>query len=200
MPITGMKPKTALMGGSFDPPHLGHIHIMHEVASLTPIERLVLIPANISNFKQQKRPASFEDRMSMLELAIKDYGKLYPDDRLSVGISRWEGEQGGVSYTSDTIRHFFDEYADDGRVNFIIGDDILPSLDRWHDYGYLRDNVRFWCFSRGMASDPPESSCVIMITSPIVSASSSAIRGGRMEMLSESVREYVYGHGLYKAE
>ena len=108
------------MGGSFDPPHIGHIHIMHEVSSLTPIRRLIIIPANISNFKQGTHPASFPDRVEMLSLAVKDYKALYPEDELDVMVSRWEGEQGGVSYTADTIRHFFSEEEDEGRVNFII--------------------------------------------------------------------------------
>ena len=200
MPTIGMKPKSALMGGSFDPPHIGHIHIMHEVASLTPIRRLIIIPANISNFKQGTHPASFVDRVEMLSLAVKDYKALYPEDELDVMVSRWEGEQGGVSYTADTIRHFFSEEEDEGRVNFIIGDDILPSLDRWHDYDYLKDNVRFWCFSRGRDALPPASASVIMVGSDVVDASSTEIRHGNLDMLSESVREYVNEHGLYRAE
>ena len=200
MPITGMRPRTALLGGSFDPPHLGHIHLMHEVATLTPIGRLVIIPANISNFKQDSRPASFHDRVAMLRLLVSDYRAMFPLDGLEVEISSWEGEQGGVSYTSDTIRHFLPDIADDGRVNFIIGDDILPSLERWHDYDYLKDNVRFWCFSRGRDALPPASASVIMVGSDVVDASSTEIRHGNLDMLSESVREYVNEHGLYRAE
>ena len=200
MPITGMKPRTALMGGSFDPPHIGHIHLIHEVAAMTPIERLIIVPANISNFKQGSCPASFSDRVDMLSLAIEDYMALYPDDEIMLEISRWEGERGGVSYTADTIRHFYSEAVDDGRVNFIIGDDILPDLEKWHDYGYLKDNVRFWCFSRDLDAEPPASALVMMVHSSVVTASSTAIRSGQMDMLSESVREYIDERGLYRAE
>ncbi len=200
MPITGMKPRTALMGGTFDPPHLGHIHILHSVASLTPIERLVLIPANISNFKRDSHPASFEERVHMLSLLIEDYRAMYPADALSVEISRWEGERGGVSYTSETIRHFFDQAEDQGRVNFIIGDDILPTLDRWHDYDYLKDNVRFWCFTRDGMAVPPASALVMMIRNDAVDASSTAVRNGNRRMLSRSVREYIDERGLYRAK
>ena len=199
MPITGMRPRTALLGGSFDPPHLGHIHLMHEVATLTPIGRLVIIPANISNFKQDSRPASFHDRVAMLRLLVSDYRAMFPLDGLEVEISSWEGEQGGVSYTSDTIRHFLPDIADDGRVNFIIGDDILPRLDGWHDYDYLCSHVRFWCFSRSGKASPPPGCDVVMIPSEILPASSTQIRDGDERMLSESVRKYIHEHDLYRA-
>ncbi len=199
MPITGMRPRTALLGGSFDPPHLGHIHLMHEVAVLTPIGRLIVIPANISNFKQDSRPASFHDRAAMLRLLVSDYRAMFPSDVLDVEVSCWEGEQGGVSYTSDTIRHFLPDIEDGGRVNFIIGDDILARLSSWHDYGYLCSNVRFWCFSRGDKASPPEGADVVMIPSEILAASSTEIRGGDEKMLSESVRKYIHEHDLYRA-
>ena len=161
------------------------------------MERLIVIPANISNFKQGSHPASFEDRVAMLSLLVEDYRAMHPDDALDIEISRWEGERGGVSYTSDTISHFFTEAEDDGMVNFIIGDDILPSLEKWHDYEYLRTHVRFWCFSRDTDAAPPSSASVIMIHTDTVMASSTAVRNGDLSMLSAGVREYVYDHGLY---
>ena len=194
-----MRPRAALMGGSFDPPHLGHIHLMHECASMTPLSSLILVPANISNFKRSSHPASFSDRVRMLEALTDDYRDLFPGDEINVEISQWEGEQGGVSYTSDTIRHFFPLIADGGRVNFIIGDDILASLTAWHDYDYLSSHVRFWCFSREGEAIPPDGAEVIMIKSSIVEASSTAVRGGDEAMLSGRVREYIHEHGLYRA-
>ena len=199
MPITGTRLRTALMGGSFDPPHLGHMHIMHEVAQLTPIRRLLIVPTNISNFKQESRPASFSDRARMLELLISDYREIYPSDGLEVGISRWEGENGGISYTADTVRHFLPLIADGGRVNFIIGDDILPTLAGWHDYGFLKDHVRFWCFSRNGRVSPPDGADIIMISCEMLTASSTGIRNGDERMLSERVRNYIHEHDLYRA-
>ncbi len=198
MPITGMKHRIALMGGSFDPPHIGHIHLMHEVATRTPITSLLLIPANVSNFKQDSSPASFENRLEMLSLAVEDFHELYPSDDLDVDISRWEGEKGGVSYTSETIRHFFSFYAYDGKVDFIIGDDILPSLEKWHDYSYIKNHVRFWCFSRKGSVVPPESSEIHMVESSIIEASSTEIREGSVEMLSKRVKAYIDERGLYR--
>ena len=200
MPIIEMKSRTALLGGTFNPVHMGHVHLFHEAYEAGRIGNLIVIPAYISNFKRGSHPVSFSDRVKMLSLAVEDYRDIYPDDKLEITVSLFEGEKGGISYTSDTIREFFDSAEDNGKVNFIIGDDILPSLERWHDYDYLKDNVRFWCFSRGRDALPPASASVIMVGSDVVDASSTEIRHGNLDMLSESVREYVNEHGLYRAE
>lgn len=112
------KNRTALLGGTFDPVHLGHVHLFHEAYERAGITHLIVIPVYISNFKRGTHPASFADRVRMLTLAVEDYHELYPDDELDVTISLFEGEKKGVSYTSDTIRAFFDETAEDGKVNF----------------------------------------------------------------------------------
>ena len=109
MPITETKLKTALLGGTFNPVHLGHVHLFHEAYEKAGIQRLVLIPAYLSNFKRESHPVSFEDRAEMLRLAIEDYHSLYPEDELSIEVSLFEGERKGISYTSETIKAFFDE-------------------------------------------------------------------------------------------
>ena len=75
-----MKSRTALFGGTFDPPHRGHLHIFHQVALLGRFSSLIVIPARISNFKQGSHPASFDDRFAMVSLLADDYRKEYPDD------------------------------------------------------------------------------------------------------------------------
>ena len=135
----------------------------------------------------------------MLNYAILDYSDLYPLDDLCIVVSDWEGEQGGVSFTSETIKHFFDEMEDDGKVNFIVGTDIIPTLPKWHDWEYLKKNVRFYCFNRGVEKvDIPEDVEIVFIDSPLTDASSTEIREGNRSMLSPSVLEYIDDTGLYK--
>ncbi|MBQ2259436.1 MAG: adenylyltransferase/cytidyltransferase family protein, partial [Spirochaetales bacterium] len=67
-----MKNKVALIGGSFDPVHLGHLMLFHSAWKYIEIEELVVIPALLSNFKQDRKPVSFEDRAEMLEQAFLD--------------------------------------------------------------------------------------------------------------------------------
>ena len=191
--------KKALLGGSFDPVHMGHINLFHNISTLTDITTLYVVPAYVSAFKVGHQCASFDDRMAMLNYAILDYSDLYPLDDLCIVVSDWEGEQGGVSFTSETIKHFFDEMEDDGKVNFIVGTDIIPTLPKWHDWEYLKKNVRFYCFNRGVEKvDIPEDVEIVFIDSPLTDASSTEIREGNRSMLSPSVLEYIDDTGLYK--
>ena len=201
MPITerATKNRTAVFGGTFDPPHIGHMHIFHEVAALTPFDSLLVIPARISNFKQDSMPASFPDRLEMVRLLAADYRKRYPDDGLAIRVSDWEGKRSDISYTSDTIRHFFDELEHGGKVDFIIGDDHLAKLGKWHDFEFLASHVRFWCFSRDGSARNDTKAEVIFIHSDKVHASSTEIRMGNLDMLTPSVRSYIDEHKLYRA-
>lgn len=195
----GMKFKRAVIGGSFNPIHLGHLHLFHNISSLLSLETLCVIPTYLSNFKRDSRPVSFDERVAMLKLAILDYKELFPSDNMDIKLSTIEGERGGVSYTSDTIRALYSEYEERGKVNFCMGDDLLSSLDNWNDFEYLRENVRFICFTRDKSEHVTHGAEVIFINSPIFVASSSAIREGREELLSKRVKEYVDEHKLYRA-
>ena len=197
MPIIEMKSRTALLGGTFNPVHMGHVHLFHEAYEAGRISNLIVIPAYISNFKRDSHPVSFSDRVKMLSLAVEDYRDIYPDDKLEITVSLFEGEKGGISYTSDTIREFFDSAEDNGKVNFIIGDDIIPTLGHWHDIEYLRSHARFLCFTRLGSVENESGAEVIFIKSSVYHASSSEVRAGDMTMLSPRVREYVYANKLY---
>lgn len=200
MPITAMKSeKKAILGGTFDPVHIGHINLFHSVATLTDITTLYVIPAFVSNFKRGHKTASFSDRMAMLNCALIDYTELYPEDEMAVVVSDIEGRKKGVSFTSDTIRELFPLLEDEGRVNFIIGDDIIPTLEEWHDWAYLKSHVRFYCFLRdNTAHIKPEGAEIIYVKSEETVASSTSVRDGDFSLLSDSVREYIEENGLYK--
>ena len=136
--------KTAVLGGSFDPVHLGHLFLLHCAVSMTDYESFLIIPAKVSNFKQDSRPqASDADRLNMLRLAVEDFRDLYPEDRdAHIEISTMELERGGVSYTSDTVRELRAQ-AENLRIGLVMGDDHIDGLCRWHDFSYLKDNVEF---------------------------------------------------------
>ncbi len=202
MPFIVMKSeKKAVLGGTFDPVHMGHINLFHSVNEYTDITTLYVIPAYVSNFKRERETASFDDRMAMLNLAVLDYADLYPLDDLSIVVSDREGRRKGVSYTSDTIRQLFDETEDGGKVNFIIGDDLVEGLPGWHDSTYLKSHVRFYCFVRESGNRcTPDGFEIHYVESERTVASSTAVREGDFSSLSESVREYIEENGLYGAE
>lgn len=199
MPTTGMKCKTAVFGGSFDPIHLGHLHLLHEVAERTDIGHVILVPTLISNFKQNSNPASFSERVMMANLAIEDFKEIYPDDDLALTVSTIEGDRGGISYSSDTVRTLLPDYGADGKLFFLIGDDILEKLDKWHDFDYLKEHVIFVCFPRDGLRRSVQDAEIIFIDAPVFPASSTKARAGDCGMLSKRVYAYAKDHGLYKA-
>ena len=197
--------KTAILGGSFDPVHLGHLFLLHCAVSMTDYKSFLIIPAKVSNFKQDNSPkATDEQRLEMLRLALCDYHELYPQDKTDISISTMELERGGVSYTSDTIR-ILKEKLGAGRIGMVMGDDHIEGLSRWHDFPYLKDNVEFLICRRnpeGTYWDTlPEGLCYKKLEpSDVAPQSSSAIRenvSGRGDYLSRRVGEYVRANNLY---
>ncbi len=200
MLFTGMKHKYAIIGGTFDPVHSGHLNLFHNLYIYCGVEKLYVIPALISNFKQDTHPASFDERIAMLRLASEDYHEMFPEDCMEIDVSDFEGRKGGISYTSETIKAFYDDLEESGRVNFAIGDDILPDLNRWHDFEYLKKNVHFICFTRDNANKKiTHGADIEFIPSPVFEASSTEVRSGRLDLVSGRVREYINEHQLYRA-
>jgi nicotinate-nucleotide adenylyltransferase len=201
--------KTAVLGGSFDPVHLGHLFLLHCAVTMTDYSSFLLIPAKVSNFKQDNGPkATDAQRLEMLGLALLDFHDLYPEDKADIRISTMELDRGGVSYTSDTIRLLRRQLGYEGtdrRIGLIMGDDHVGGLSRWHDFGYLRDNVEFLICRRnpdGACWDSlPQGLCYMKLEPEhLAPQSSSAVRsnvdanGG---FLSKRVSEYVRANGLY---
>lgn len=135
---------TCMVGGSFDPIHLGHLHLVHSVLTNTGYRRVILVPAFINNFKQDRRMAGAGDRWAMLKLAVKAYDSLYPNDpKHSLLADAMELERGGISYTSDTVAAIYRKYPVDGKLGVVIGDDLLSGLTGWHDFDTLRKTATF---------------------------------------------------------
>lgn len=199
--------KVAILGGSFDPVHLGHLFLLHCAISMTDYNSFILIPAKVSNFKQDNSPkASDQDRMNMLSLALEDYRELYPQDSdKEISISDIELKRGGVSYTSDTIKELKASLGDSAQIAIVMGDDHVKSLSKWHEFEYLRDNVEFLVCRRYASGDVwtelPEGVCYKKLEVPeSAPQSSSAIRENRdsnMSYLSRRVADYVKEHNLY---
>lgn len=200
MPTTERSSKrTLLFGGSFDPVHMGHIHLMKMAEKFTSYERIILMVARISNFKQESRPASGQDRIAMLKLAVDEFLSENPDFPIEIVISPMEIERSGVSYTYDTVKTVYDSFDIEGKLGFMMGDDLLPSLHKWYRYEELKKIVTFVCFTRdGNKVIKDSDADIFLIESPIVTASSTDIRNGDYSMLPSSVRDYIEKHNLYR--
>ncbi len=129
--------KTAVFGGSFDPPHRGHISVIKRLAKK--FDRVVVVPSFISPFKRDAKAVSGESRIKMLEAAV---GQIE-----NVVISDYELKKGGISYSAETMEYFSREYAGD-ELTLVIGTDMVERLDEWKDFGRLVSLCSFFVVKR----------------------------------------------------
>lgn len=136
---------TAVVGGSFDPTHLGHLYLVHTVVQATAYRRFIFIPVARNNFKQEDAPPlEAEHRVAMLKLSIEAYRRWYPDDPpLEFIIEECEIKRGGISYTYDTVLYLYQHYAIEGRLALVMGDDLVNTLPQWYAYDKLKHLVSF---------------------------------------------------------
>ena len=173
--------KVGLLGGSFDPIHLGHIGIAMEAIRQLNLEEVWLVLAVDPNLKDDLQ-ADFLSRSDMVELAIEQYPKLKlctVEKNLSV-----------PSYSINTVIRLKEMYPDNS-FTFLIGSDQANQLDNWHRIDELREMVEFKVISRnGQEGD-------VKIENDAYPQSSTAVRNGRVEYLDPKVWQYIVKHELY---
>ncbi len=204
-----------MVGGSFNPVHLGHLHLIHTVATTTAYRRFIFVPVAQNNFKRDVSLADAHHRLTMLHLSFASYGDLYPDDPpLELLSDACEIERGGVSYTYDTVKHLYLTYGIKGRLGLVMGDDLLATLDKWHAYDELKELVSFVVIRRDKEATPFYDHAVDLeyIDNMRVDDSSTAIRQacaaleGDEELaedirtlMPEEVATYVQQNRLYRS-
>ncbi len=128
---------TAVLGGSFDPIHLGHLHIANQVLKLSSVKQVLFIPNGNHHFKVGKVRLSFSERYALVQRAIAD------EPRFAVS----DADKIGSGYTAHLMRRLFAENPQT-RFVFIIGSDNLPKLDKWFDFSWLASNLHFLVLPR----------------------------------------------------
>lgn len=112
--------KTAIFGGSFNPPHMGHINIARSAVKQFGLDRLILVPTGATYYKQEAS-LSAAHRFEMSSIVAKKYG---------FEINDFEISKPGFSYTANTMEYFKTVYPDD-ELFFILGGDSLDYIDKW---------------------------------------------------------------------
>ena len=120
--------KIGLMGGGFDPLHVGHLGAAQDAADQLGLDRVIILPAAETPRKPGAALTAGDRRLAMLKLATADHPLLE--------VSDFELTQGGVSFTINTVRHFRDHYPQD-ELFWIIGADQVESLDHWRSIDEL---------------------------------------------------------------
>ncbi len=139
--------KIGMYGGSFDPIHLAHIQVAEAVCLQMELDRLFFIPAARSPFKAGQQSAPAELRLQWIRLAIASHP--------SWEVDTYEIEQGGLSYTIDTVREYKRRFPQ-ARLFYIIGMDHAPLLTQWKNADELAKLVEFAIVTRpGEIIHPP---------------------------------------------
>ena len=120
--------RIGLLGGSFDPVHIGHLHIAQHAQQLLALDEIRFIPCHIPPHKPGFS-ASNQQRIAMLELAINGHSNFVVDDI--------EIRQNATSYTVNTLAALRANVGDEVSLNFIIGFDSWLSLPQWHKWRSL---------------------------------------------------------------
>jgi nicotinate-nucleotide adenylyltransferase len=177
----------ALLGGSFNPPHVGHLLAAHFVWATQPIDELWLVPSFRHPFG--KPMVAFEHRVRMCQL-------------LAAATSGWmkvsevEKAIGGEGRTVETLSHLKREQPQE-RFLLVIGSDILPQLPQWKDWDRVRQLAQVLVLHR--AGYPAQEAW----GPPLATASSTEVRellakGLRpSELVPRDVLDYAQAHGLY---
>lgn len=149
--------KLALYGGSFDPPHAGHVAVVTKALDVLDIDKLIIVPAWRNPFKSSVI-ADGAIRYDWLKTIFASFEK--------VGISDFEITQNRSVFTIETVEHFAPTFD---KIYLIIGADNLESLHRWHRYEELKRRVTWVVASRdGIAI--PEGIIHLSVEVPICSS------------------------------
>ena len=197
--------RLGLFGGTFDPPHLGHLILASEAFTQLRLDRLLWVLTPVPPQKRGQVITPLEHRLAMLELAIAGNS--------SFELSRVELERPGPHYTLDTVKRIQADIPS-ADVILLIGGDSLRDLPIWHramdlvavcrEIGVMRrpgDSVDLLALERSLPGIRPK---VRFVDAPLLEIASSEIR--RRAAAGESFRyyvpsavhEYILQHNLYR--
>lgn len=131
--------KIGILGGTFNPVHIGHLILAEEAREKLGLDKIIFIPTALPPHKDNAGIAPAADRLKMLELAVKG-NKFF-------AVSDIEIKRHGRSYTIDTLRELKNKFTRD-EIYFIIGSDLLKYLNEWKDLSEIIKMVKFIAATR----------------------------------------------------
>ena len=125
---------TIIIGGSFNPLHIGHLYLAEEAYVQFRCRSVYLVPSNISAHKTDKTAIEPDIRLEMVRRVIEDIPWLHLED--------CEIKRGGVSYSIDTVKEMKEKYELNEKPGLVVGDDLIKDFHMWKDYASLLEEVQ----------------------------------------------------------
>ena len=125
----------ALLGGSFDPIHNGHLHIAREILRSGLVSGVIFLPNARHNFKQGSVLLDFHARFELVASVLEP------------GMEVWDDDAQGSGFTSEMLQKLYLKHPERSFF-WVIGSDNLEALPRWHDFPWLRQHARFLIIPR----------------------------------------------------
>ncbi|MBI4785888.1 MAG: nicotinate-nucleotide adenylyltransferase [Chloroflexi bacterium] len=197
--------KIGVLGGTFDPPHIGHLVIAQEAMDYLGLERVIFAPARQPPHKLDQRITPIEDRLEMVRLAIVSQPRFT--------LSHVDVNREGPTYTVHTMRLLRQQCGDDSDLYFIMGMDSLANILTWHKPEELIKFCRLAVFNRpgfGVNLEmleeklPGLRASIVMIPAPSLDIAASdlqrRIRADKpiAHLVPEAVAAYISARGLYR--
>ena len=191
--------KICLFGGTFDPPHIGHLLVAQTIFEAENFDKIVFIPT--LNTPRKKNISDIKDRLAMLRMGVTS--------NPNFEISDLEIQRGGTSYAIDTIREYKSDHDYDSReLYYLIGSDSLQSFHTWKEPREILDESQVIVALRPGFRPSDISNWILrkvrFANIPRFEISSSKIRSRWKEnktiryMVTQPVWEYINDHGIYK--
>jgi nicotinate-nucleotide adenylyltransferase len=178
----------AVFGGSFNPPHLGHVAACRLLAERPGVDRVVVVPAYSHPF--EKALAPFEERFELCRIAFADVAR--------VEVSRIEADLGGESRTVRTLEEIR-RRAPDAKLLFAVGADVLPDWPAWYRHEDIEQMAELVVLGRPGYPSPPSA------MRPLPDVSSTEVRrrlaAGQpcTDLVPPAVLARISARGLYRA-
>src|SRR5437870_3772344 len=191
--------RIGVFGGTFDPPHVGHLLLAADARDALNLDRLIFVPTSVQPLKvETPAVASARDRLEMVRLVVADDANYQVDET--------EIDRKGLSYTVETLEHLSARYLG-ARIFLLLGQDALGSFGQWKNPKRIRELATLAVMQR---SGPKRSRAaasaksVVTISTRRIDVSSTEIRqrvraGKSIKgFVPESVERFIDARGLYR--
>lgn len=206
--MTGGEKRVAVLGGTFNPIHIGHLVMAESAYDIYQLDRVLIMPSGISYMKNIGEIQDAKKRTQMISLAIQGNKHLE--------LSTIEVDRDGNSYTYETMEYLCERYPDT-KFFFIIGADNLFSIEKWNCVERLFQCCAILVAGRNRYSEAQVNvqleyyrikyqANIELMDTPYINISSSSIREYLQNsrsikyMVPADVEDYIYRNSLYKDE